>query len=76
VRVIDAVVAERAAPTAQSMVNTGTAVGVTGAGVLAFAKTSTTHAWVGMALVCAASAGAILLVVHRGGSMATAATVG
>jgi len=76
VRVIDAVVAERAALTAQSMVNTGTAVGVTGAGVLTFAKTSTTHAWVDMALVCAASAGAILLVVHRGGSTATAATVG
>ena len=75
VRVIDAVVAERAAPTAQSMVNTGTAVGVIGAGLLTFTRTSTTHAWVGMALVCAASAGAILLLVRRGGSMEPAATV-
>jgi predicted MFS family arabinose efflux permease len=72
VRVIDAVAADRLAPTAQSMVNTGTAVGVIGAGVLTFAKTSTTHAWVDMALVCAASAGAILLLVHRGGSLGPA----
>ena len=75
VRVIDAVVSDRAAPTAQSIVNTGTAVGVIGAGVLTFTRTSTAHAWLGMALVCAASAGAILLLVPRGGSLATAATV-
>lgn len=76
VRVIDAVVADRAAATAQALVNTGTAVGVMGAGALTFAKTSTTQAWLGMALVCAASAGAVLFLVrHRGGSMATAATV-
>jgi MFS family permease len=75
VRVIDAVVAGRAASTAQSMVNTGTAVGVIGAGLLTFANTSTTTAWVAMASVCAASAGVILLQVHRGGSMAPAASV-
>ncbi len=76
VRVIDAVVADRAAATAQSMVNTGTAVGVIGAGVLTFTRTSTTQAWVGMALACAGSAGATLLLArHRGGSVAPAATV-
>jgi drug/metabolite transporter (DMT)-like permease len=76
VRVIDAVVADRAASTAQSLVNTGTAVGVIGVGVLTFARTSTTQAWVAMALVCAASAGAVLLLVRRpSGSMAPAATV-
>jgi predicted MFS family arabinose efflux permease len=63
VRVIDAVVPDGAAATAQSMVNTGTAVGVIGAGVLAFATTSTAPAWVAMATVCAACAGAVLLLV-------------
>ena len=41
VRVIDAVVSDGLAPTAQSMVNSGTAAGVIGAGVLGFVTTST-----------------------------------
>jgi predicted MFS family arabinose efflux permease len=69
VRVVDAVVCDRAAPTAQSMVNSGTAGGVIGAGMLTFATTSTTPAWVFMATVCAASAGAVLLVARRSGAI-------
>ncbi|MFY0406735.1 MFS transporter [Solicola sp. PLA-1-18] len=64
VRVVDAVVPGHAAATAQSLVNTGTAVGVIGAGLLAFATSSTAPAWVLMAAVCAASAAAVLLLVR------------
>jgi predicted MFS family arabinose efflux permease len=74
VRVIDAVVCDGAASTAQSMVNTGTAVGVIGAGVLMFVTTSTAPAWVLMALVCTASAGAIMSLVRRAGPSVPAAT--
>lgn len=56
VPIIDAVVARRAAATAQSLVNSGTAVGVIGAGVLAPLVPSVGPAWVLMALVCAVTA--------------------
>jgi hypothetical protein len=72
VRVIDRAVSTRAAPTAQSMVNSGTSVGVIAVGGLAFATTSTAGPWALMAGVCAASAGAVLLVA-RGGSGISAA---
>lgn len=75
VRVVDAVVSDRAAPTAQAMVNTGTAVGVIGAGVLTFATASTAAAWVLMAMVCAASAGAVLLLVPQRAVNRASATV-
>ncbi|WP_158839328.1 MFS transporter [Saccharothrix deserti] len=56
VPVIDAVVARRATATAQSVVNSGTAVGVIGAGVVASVAASVGPAWVFMALVCAVTA--------------------
>ncbi|ONI85001.1 hypothetical protein ALI22I_31645 [Saccharothrix sp. ALI-22-I] len=56
VPVIDAVVARRATATAQSVVNSGTAVGVIGAGVVASVAASTGPAWAFMALVCAVTA--------------------
>jgi hypothetical protein len=73
VRVVDCAVSGRAAPTAQSMVNAGTSVGVIAVGGLAFATTSTAGPWVLMALACAASAGAVLFVA-RSGSVTFAAT--
>lgn len=53
VPVIDAVVAPGATATAQSVANAGTAVGVIGAGLVAFAATSIGPAWMFMALACA-----------------------
>ncbi|MFC4902271.1 MFS transporter [Kocuria oceani] len=58
VPVIDAVVAPRAGAAAQSVVNSGTAVGVIGAGVVASAAASVGAAWLFMALVCAAATAA------------------
>ncbi|MFD7660033.1 MFS transporter [Actinosynnema sp. NPDC059797] len=58
VRVVDAVVPGRAAATAQSLVNSGTAVGVIGAGALAPLVPPVGRAWVLMALVCAVTAAA------------------
>jgi predicted MFS family arabinose efflux permease len=72
VRVVDCAVSGRAAPTAQSMVNAGTSVGVVAVGGLAFATTSTAGPWVLMAVVCAASAGAVLLVARGGSGMSAA----
>lgn len=59
VPVVDAVVAPRSTATAQSVVNSGTAVGVIGAGVVASAAASVGAAWVFMALVCAGTAVAV-----------------
>lgn len=56
VPVIDAVVVRRATATAQSLVNSGTAVGVIGAGAVAPVVAGIGPAWVLMALVCAATA--------------------
>lgn len=61
VPVIDAVVALRARATAQSVVNTGTGVGVIGAGMVAFLAPSVGSAWVVMAGLCAAAVAAVLL---------------
>ncbi|MGJ9372640.1 MFS transporter [Nesterenkonia sp. CF4.4] len=61
VPVIDAVVALRARSTAQSVVNTGTGVGVIGAGVVAFLAPSVGSAWMVMAGLSAAAAAAVLL---------------
>ncbi len=59
VRIIDAVVAPEATPTAQSVANTGTAVGVVAAGLLVSAVPSVGPAWLVMALVCAAATAAV-----------------
>jgi predicted MFS family arabinose efflux permease len=56
VPVIDALVPRRTSATAQSLVNSGTAVGVVGAGMVASMAASIAGAWVLMALVCAAAA--------------------
>jgi predicted MFS family arabinose efflux permease len=56
VPVIDAVVAPGATATAQSVANAGTAVGVIGAGIVAFTATSIGPAWMVMALACAVAA--------------------
>ena len=58
VPIIDAVVAPAASATAQSVVNAGTAVGVIGAGLTAFAAASIGPAWAVMALICAATTAA------------------
>lgn len=59
VPVIDAVVAPEATSTAQSVANTGTAVGVIAAGLLASAVPSIGPAWLLMALVCAVATAAV-----------------
>ncbi|MET1156519.1 MFS transporter [Arthrobacter sp.] len=56
VPVIDAAVPPRASATAQSLVNSGTAAGVIGAGLVASAATSVGPAWVLMGLLCATTA--------------------
>ncbi|GAA1307710.1 MFS transporter [Saccharothrix xinjiangensis] len=56
VPIIDAAVARRAAATGQSLVNSGTAVGVIGVGALVPLVPSVGAAWVLMALVCAVAA--------------------
>jgi predicted MFS family arabinose efflux permease len=53
VPVIDALVAPGRAGAAQSLVNSGTAVGVMAAGLLAFLVPSTAPAWIIMAVACA-----------------------
>ncbi len=58
VPVVHAVVAPRARPTAQSVVNAGTAVGVVGAGLVAAGAPAVAPAWVLMALLCAGTAAA------------------
>ena len=61
VRLVDDTVAARSASTAQSVVNSGTAVGVAAAGGLALAVTATGPAWTVMAVTCAVAAGGLLL---------------
>ncbi|HXD28074.1 MAG TPA: MFS transporter, partial [Arthrobacter sp.] len=61
VPVMDAVVAPEAAATAQSVVNAGTAVGVIGAGGVAFTASTIGPAWLLMALACAATGAALWL---------------
>ena len=56
VPIIDAVVVPSAAATAQSMANSGTAVGIIGAGLVAFSAISIGPAWTVIALACAAAA--------------------
>jgi predicted MFS family arabinose efflux permease len=68
VRLVDAVTPPHAAATAQSLVNTGTAVGVVVAGALALAVPSTAGAWWTMAVVNALAAGGVLLLA-RGGAL-------
>lgn len=67
VPVIDAVVPRRASATAQSLVNSGTAVGVIGAGLVASAASSVGPAWVFMAAMCATTA---VVVWHSAGPRA------
>lgn len=68
VRLVDAVTAPDRAATAQSLVNTGTAVGVVVAGALALAVPSTAGAWWAMAALNAVAAGGVLLLAGgRGG---------
>ena len=64
VRLVDAVTPPHAAATAQSLVNTGTAVGVVVAGALALAVPSTAGAWWTMAALNAVAAGGVLLLVR------------
>ncbi|HYJ26566.1 MAG TPA: MFS transporter [Nocardioides sp.] len=66
VRLVDAVAPPRAAATAQSLVNTGTAVGVVVAGALALAVPSTAGAWWSMAAINAVAAGGVLLLARGG----------
>lgn len=63
VRLVDAVTPPRSAATAQSLVNTGTAIGVVIAGALALAVPSTTAAWWTMAAINACAAAGVLLLV-------------
>ena len=74
VRVVDATVSDRTAPTAQALVNTGTAFGVVGAGALAFAITSTGAAWLVMAGLCAVPAAGVLLLLGRRSGLPSAPT--
>lgn len=74
VPVIDAVVAPEATSTAQSVANTGTAVGVIAAGLLASAVPSIGPAWLLMALLCAVAAIAVWHPVRARTDLATAQT--
>jgi predicted MFS family arabinose efflux permease len=65
VRLVDAVTPPSSAATAQALVNTGTAVGVVVAGVLALAVPSTAAAWWSMAAINALAAGGVLLLARR-----------
>ena len=69
VRLVDATTPPHAAATAQSLVNTGTAVGVVVAGALALAVPSTAGAWWTMAALNALAAGAVLLLVRNRGRL-------
>jgi predicted MFS family arabinose efflux permease len=71
VPVLDSVVAPRRTATAQSVANAGTAVGVVGAGLVAFATTSVGPAWTSMAAVCALATVAVLYPVRRRDDLAT-----
>lgn len=72
VPIIDAVVAPEATPTAQSVANTGTAVGVIAAGLLASAVPSIGPAWLLMAVMCATAAAAVWHPVRARTDLATA----
>ena len=61
VGLLDAVVPERMASTAQAVVNSGTSVGVVVAGVLATAISTPALAWAVMAAVCLATAAAVVV---------------
>lgn len=65
VRLVDAVTPPRSAATAQALVNTGTAVGVVVAGVLALAVPSTAAAWWSMAAINALATGSVLLLARE-----------
>lgn len=56
VRIVDAAVPASSASTAQGVVNSGTAVGVIGAGMIAFAFPGLAASWVLMAMLCLGSA--------------------
>ena len=74
VRLVDAVTAPDRAATAQSLVNTGTAVGVVVAGALALAVPSTSGAWWTMAALNAlAAAGVLVLARGRDGENGSSA---
>jgi predicted MFS family arabinose efflux permease len=75
VRLVDAVTAPERAATAQSLVNTGTAVGVVVAGALALAVPSTGGAWWAMAALNALAAAGVLLLA-RGRDGETGSSVG
>ena len=62
VGLLDAVVPGRLASTAQAVVNSGTSVGVVGAGVLASAIAAPSLAWPVMAALCLATATAVVVV--------------
>ena len=72
VPVIDALVPRRLSATAQSLVNAGTAVGVIGAGLTAFAVPSVGAAWLAMALICAAATAAAWFPVRARTDLGTA----
>lgn len=76
VPVIDAVVARGARATAQSVVNTGTGVGVIGAGLVAFSAPSVGSAWVVMAGLSAAAAAAVIFPLHGRTDLGAAARPG
>jgi len=76
VRLVDAVTPPHAASTAQSLVNTGTAVGVVVAGALALAVPSTAGAWWTMAVLNAIAAGGVLLLVRGDGGLGDPAATG
>jgi MFS family permease len=61
VGLLDAVVPDRMASTAQAMVNSGTSVGVVGAGVLTTAIAAPSLAWPVMAALCLATATAVVV---------------
>ena len=61
VGLLDAVIPERMASTAQAVVNSGTSVGVVVTGVLATTITAPGLAWALMAAVCAATAAAVVV---------------
>ncbi|WP_170163220.1 MFS transporter [Bogoriella caseilytica] len=61
VRIVDAAVPASSASTAQGVVNSGTAVGVVGAGMVAFTSPGLAAAWVLMAALCVGSAAMVWL---------------
>lgn len=71
VRLVDDLVAQRARGTAQSLVNSGTAVGVVAAGTVALATAGVASAWGLMAGACAGSAVLCLALAGRAPARAT-----